>query len=253
MDVVFARQLADAVESGRRFALVTVVETTGSSPQKAGARMLVFEDGSIAGTVGGGKIEHLFMQDARQAVSDGEPRLVTYNLTEIGMACGGHMKAFVEPLGTGSRVTVFGCGHVCRALAPLLLQVGFSVNVVDDRPEWADPAAFPAGVRVRCCQFQQAMEDMAHVGQRDYVLAMTRGHDFDYEVLRFFVEKGAAYLGGMASRKKTREFKDRMLEEGVPQDAIDRMHVPVGLPIGSVTPQEIAVSVAAQMILVRKG
>lgn len=253
MNTTFAKQLSDAVASGRRFAMVTVVETSGSSPQKPGARMLVFEDGSIAGTVGGGKIEHLFRQDALTAIASDEAKLVTYDLTEIGMACGGAMNAFIEPMGAGCRVTIFGCGHVCRALAPLLLNIGFSVTVVDDRPEWADPEAFPGAVQVRCCSIEEGMTGMAQVGDKDFILCMTRGHDFDYEVLRFFVEKGQAYLGGMASRKKAKAFARQMLADGVSPEAIARMHVPVGLSISSVTPAEIAVSVAAQLIQVKNG
>jgi xanthine dehydrogenase accessory factor len=245
----FFARLAAAAAAGRPFAVVTIVETEGSSPQKPGAKMIVYPDGAIEGTVGGGNIEHRLVKEAMASLAGRQaPRLLRYDLkADAGMICGGSMTAYVEPHLGSDPVLVFGCGHVCRALVPLLVSVGFDVTVVDDRSEWADPKAFPAGIKVVC-------EDMlAHAAARaalagTYLLIVTRGHALDWKLLRIFVDRDPAYLGVMSSRGKAAELRQRLANEGVPKERIDRVHMPVGLAIGSTTPEEIAVSIAGQLI-----
>jgi len=253
MDLQFADKLRAALAAGRPFAMVTIVGTGGSSPQKPGARMLVFKDGSIEGTVGGGAIEHRIIKDTLAALAKGEAKLVKYNLKEdAGMICGGEMTAYIEPSGAGDPVAIFGCGHVCRALAPALARVGFRVTVVDDRPEWADEAGFPPGVNVVCKAFDDYLQGLDEGLEDLYVLVVTRGHKFDYSILRHFVDRNVRYLGVMASRKKAQEFLTRLEEEGVPPALAEAVHMPVGLDIGSVTPEEIAVSITGELIAVRR-
>jgi len=245
-------QLVESLARDRSFAMVTVVETTGSAPQSPGARMLVYDDGSIAGTVGGGAVEHRLIQEARQALDECRPRLVRIDLKkDVGMICGGQMEAFVEPVLSNYQVVIFGCGHVSRALAPLLAGLDFRVTVVDDRAEWADPKAFPTSVRVVCEPFEQFWGTMSRL-DRVAILVMTRSHAFDYELLEHFATAETPYLGIMASKSKAAEFREKLRGIGVSQEAIDRVWMPIGLSIGSSSPAEIAVSIAAQLIERRK-
>jgi len=253
MDLQFTDKLREALAGERPFALVTIVGTGGSSPQKPGAKMIVFGDGSIEGTVGGGAIEHKIIKDTLVALSAGEAKLVRYSLKEdAGMICGGEMTAYIEPSGAGEPVSIFGCGHVCRALAPALARVGFRVTVVDDRPEWADEAGFPPGVNVVCTSFEDYMAGLGDELDDLYVVVVTRGHAFDYSVLRHFVDRNVRYLGVMASRKKAGELRVRLAQEGVDKAVADSVLMPVGLDIGSVTVEEIAVSIAGELIAVRR-
>ncbi|MBM4352399.1 MAG: xanthine dehydrogenase accessory protein XdhC [Deltaproteobacteria bacterium] len=241
-------QLVESLSRDRPFAMVTVVETTGSAPQSPGARMLVYEDGSIVGTVGGGAVEHRLIREGREVLDDGRPRLLTFDLAkDVGMICGGRMVAFVEPMLSSFHVVIFGCGHVCRALAPLLVGLDFRVTVVDDRPEWADSSAFPSSVRVVCGPLRDYWGTLARL-DRTAVLAMTRSHAFDYELLEHFVTTSVPYVGIMASRSKAAQFRERLAAAGIPREQVDRVRMPVGIPIGGSSVAEIAVSIAAQLV-----
>ena len=253
MDLAFIETLKSALATGKPFALATIVGATGSSPQKPGAKMIVFEDRSIHGTVGGGAIEHTIIADAVEVLAAGAPLLRQYDLArDAGMVCGGGMTAFIEPMSAGDRVVLFGCGHVSRALAPLLAGLGFAVTVVDDRPEWADPAAFPASVTVACADLDPYLQGLDGPVDDLYVLSLTRGHRFDYKVLRHFIEVDRRYLGVMASKKKALEFRKALVEEGLDESLLETVHMPVGIPIGSSSPSEIAVSIAGELISVRR-
>jgi len=245
-------KLAAAFESRKKFALVTIVDTRGSAPQEPGAKMLIFEDGSIDGTVGGGALEHRLIQEAEAATKSGKTALLHIDLKkDVGMICGGGMTAFIEPMVTRQPVVIMGCGHVSRALAPLLTNLEFSVTVVDERPEWADRGAFPGEVEVVCLDLEAYCETLGDLSDMAIVV-MTRSHAFDYELLRFFVNRNPAYLGIMASRSKAGRMFDRLLEEGVDEELAKRVQMPMGIPIGSSSPAEIAVSIAAQLIKTRK-
>jgi len=253
VDLPFIEKIRAAIASGKQFTMATIVGTAGSSPQKAGAKMIVFEDGTIDGTVGGGAIEHRIIEDSIAAIAGGEPMLKRYDLKrDAGMICGGEMSAFIEPMGARERVLVFGCGHVSRALAPVLVNLDFSVTVVDDRPEWADPGAFPPAVSVVCTELEQYLGGLDEGLQDLYVLSLTRGHKFDYRILRHFIELDLPYLGIMASKKKAAEFQKALAEEGLDEPLVSAVSMPVGIPISSSTPEEIAISIAGELISVRK-
>jgi len=252
MKVEFAERLHAALRENRSAVMLTVVETRGSAPQEPGAKMLFFPDGSIEGTIGGGAVEYHLMEVGREALKSGRAGLVHIDLKQdVGMICGGGMTVFVEPLAVRPRAVLFGCGHVARALSPLLAGLDFALTVVDDRPEWADEAAFPEGTKVVCQPFQQFCTDLDALNDA-FVLVMTRSHAFDYDVLRIFVERPLSYLGVMASKSKAQELRRKLQDEAVGQEHLDRLHMPVGIPIGSQTPAEIAVSVAGELIKVRR-
>ncbi len=253
MDPKYMQSFLDALRGKEPFAQVTLIEIVGSAPQETGARMMVRSDGSIEGTVGGGALEFRLMGEATAALQDGKPRVVYLDLNDdVGMCCGGAVRAFVEPIRLATPLVVFGCGHVCRALAPLVVRLGFALTVVDDRPEWADPKAFPDGTVVVCDSLEGYCEKVSAVA-RSFVLVMTRSHSFDFQILAHFVDKNAAYLGVMASKSKSARFrKDLEKEAGISKENLDRVAMPVGISIGSQTPEEIAVSIAAQLVQKRR-
>ncbi|HEU4411500.1 MAG TPA: xanthine dehydrogenase accessory protein XdhC [Polyangiaceae bacterium] len=240
--------------AGRRFALVTVVRTGGSTPRKAGAKMVVRDDGSIEGTVGGGALELWLIDEARAAIEAGEPRLARRHLTrELAMCCGGEVEAFVDPMGRRERLVLVGGGHVNRALAPLGAALGFEVWVVDDLEEAASPERFPGATRL--VHSWQPNEWGAELGRDAYVVIATRDHAVDQGVLEQLARLGAtpAYLGVISSRAKMARFRKRLEAKGVGRDWVARVRGPIGVAIGAETPAEIAVSVAAELVAVRRG
>jgi xanthine dehydrogenase accessory factor len=250
MDVLEAA--LQAMKDGRPAALVTVVGTKGSAPREAGARMLVRADGSIVGTVGGGAVEHEVMKRALAAIEQGVPQRYAPHLGEdLGMACGGSMDLFIEPLIRPPQLVMFGAGHVAREVAPVAQRLGFQVTVVDARPEQATAERFPV-----CRLLVEPPRDHAAsmpCTLDTWVLIVTHGHAQDLEVLRALVGRPLAWIGAIASRRKIGTFFATLREEGVPEEALEAVSSPVGLDIGAQTPAEIAVSVAAEWIRVRHG
>jgi xanthine dehydrogenase accessory factor len=241
-----------AMKDGRPAALVTVVETQGSAPREAGARMLVYADGSGVGTIGGGAVEYEAQNRAMAAIEAGTPQRFTPNLAQdLGMACGGSMDIFIEPLVRPPQLIMFGAGHVAHEVAPVALRLGFQVTVVDARPEQATSARFP-GCKLRVEAPKDAADGL-RCGPDTWVLIVTHGHAQDLDVLRALVDQPTAWLGAIASKRKVAKFFAKLLEEGVPQAQLDRVSSPVGLDIGAQTPAEIAISVAAEWVRVRHG
>ena len=247
----------EALAAGRPVALVTIVRAQGSTPQRVGARMLVFEDGTVLGTIGGGCYEQDAAGKARLALSTGRTSLVRYDLNddfaeERGLVCGGQMDVFIDPLLPTPRVYVLGAGHVGRHVAALASLVGFAVTVVDDRASFADPAHFPADVHVQVAEIPDWLAS-ANVSVRDYLVVVTRGHREDLATLREAVRRQAAYVGLIGSRAKVARLYDMLEAEGVDRTSLEAVHSPIGLDIGAVTPQEIAVSIVAELVAHRRG
>lgn len=252
MRLSFVEKLSEALRRGEPFAMVTLAEVVGSAPQEPGARLLLLPDGSLHGTVGGGALEHHLIEQARQSLADGRSRCLRIDLArDVGMVCGGSVTAFVEPFARASRAVIFGAGHVCRAVAPLLVTLGFGLTVVDDRPEWASAEGFPEGTEVIARPYLEVAQEMSR-WPGAYVLVMTRGHSFDYELLRLLLPLELPYLGVMASRNKAAEFRRRLMEGGLDPATASHLRMPLGLAIGSQSPEEIAVSVAGELIQVRR-
>lgn len=242
-------QWAQAQQPSVPYALITLTEITGSVPQRVGAHLVVTLDGRQEGTVGGGALEYRLAELAREMLRlRADAHTVTMNLgPDLGMACGGRVSALLEPFGNRHPVLVYGAGHVCRALVPLLKTVEFEVTVVDDRPEWANPEAFPEGVKVLRTDPVQHAVQAANLGDVR-VLVMTRGHEFDFSLVAALLPKAPLYLGVMASKTKKHAFQKKLEEAGIVVENHPNLFMPVGLPIGSQTPAEIAVSIAGQLI-----
>ena len=247
----------DALERGEAAALVTIVSTTGSTPQRNGAKMLVFADGRTVGTIGGGCYENDAFGKAREAIANRTPQLVHYELSddfaqETGLICGGQMDVYIEPIEPSAELYVIGAGHVGFHLARLAHDVGFRVHVVDDREKFANVDRFPTAVEI-VVEDIPAWIGRANLPPHAYAVIVTRGHTNDLEALRALAPRDLRYLGLIGSRAKVARIYDALVEDRMPAERLQRVHAPIGLDIGAVTPQEIAVSILAELIAVKHG
>jgi len=253
---VFAA-LADALRRGEDVALVTIVGARGSTPQRVGAKMLVYGDGRTVGTIGGGCYENDAFWKAREALSSHRALTVKYELSddfaeESGLICGGQMEVFIEPVEPAPDVYVFGAGHVGAHLARMAHDTGFRVHLVDDRQKFADATLFPEGVAVEAADIPGWLA--AHpLPPSAYAVIVTRGHRHDLDALRALAGQRLRYVGLIGSRAKVRRLFDALVAEGTAPGALAAVHAPIGLDIGAITPQEIAVAILAELIAVRRG
>jgi xanthine dehydrogenase accessory factor len=249
--------VADALERGEPAALVTIVSTTGSTPQRVGAKMLVFGDGRIVGTIGGGCYENDAFGKAREAILSRKPQLLHYELSddfaqETGLICGGQMDVYIEPIEPAPELYIVGAGHVGFHLARLAHDVGFRVHVIDDREKFANAERFPTAEEIVVDDIP-AWIARAPIGAHAYAVIVTRGHTNDLEALRALAPRDLRYLGLIGSRAKVARIYDALTSDNVAADMLERVHAPIGLDIGAVTPQEIAVSILAELIAVKHG
>jgi xanthine dehydrogenase accessory factor len=253
---VFAA-VTDALDRGEPAALVTIVSTLGSTPQRVGAKMLVFGDGRIVGTIGGGCYENDAFWKAREAITHRRPQLVHYELSddfaqETGLICGGQMDVYIEPIEPSPELYIVGAGHVGFHLAKLANDVGFRVHVVDDREKFANRERFPHAAEVLAEDIPSWLA-RTRLPPHAYVVIVTRGHTNDLEALRALAPRDLRYLGLIGSRAKVARIYDALTADQMPADVLKQVHAPIGLDIGAVTPQEIAVSILAELIAVKHG
>jgi xanthine dehydrogenase accessory factor len=249
--------LADALRRGEPAALVTIVRTQGSTPQRVGAKMLVFGDGRMVGTIGGGCYENDAFWKAREIIGKGRPAIVHYELTddvaeESGLICGGQMDVFIEPIEPAPRLYLVGAGHVSYHLARVASQAGFRVTVLDDREKFASRERFPDADEIIVESIPEWLH-RAEIQPNAYVVILTRGHKHDLDALRALAARDLRYLGLIGSRAKVARLYEALLGESMPAECLDRIHAPVGLDIGAITPAEIAVAIAAEMIAMKYG
>jgi xanthine dehydrogenase accessory factor len=247
---------AEALAHGESVALVTVVRAQGSTPQRAGAKMLVWADGRTVGTIGGGCYENDAFWKAREAINTGRPSLLHYELNddfaqENGLICGGRMDVHIDPLAPSPRLFIIGAGHVGLHLAKAAAEVGFRIHVVDDREKFANTERFP-GADVVVEPIPEWLH-RAEVPAASYVVIVTRGHQHDLDAMRALAARDLKYLGLIGSRAKVARICDALLAEGMPSECLQRVHAPIGLEIGAVTPAEIAISILAELIAVSRG
>lgn len=251
------RELQEAFNSRKPFVLCTVVEVDGSSPGKSGQRMIVFENGSTAGTVGGGINEERTRKAALALFPErGGTQLLSYDLAneiESGEpVCGGNVKIFLEYMADRNRIVIFGGGHIGFALARLAAQMRFHVALVDDRPEYADPSRFPEIEHVICRPYPGSVAAIG-VEATDAVVIVTPGHLHDLVVLEQAVASPAEYVGMIGSARKVAEMKKSILASGVDTKRVESVFAPIGIHLGSTTPEEIALEILAQIVAFRNG
>jgi len=241
---------------GRRGAVATIVNVRGSIPSYKTAKMLVRDDGSIFGTIGGGCVEADVWQAAREVMEREKPRTLTFNLNQdpkydTGLVCGGTLDIFIEPVLPQAMLYIFGAGHVAHALYNTSQAAGFDTIIIDDRELYANRQRFPEAREVIAEAFDQAMARLSPTDS-EFVVIVTRGHRDDMRVLRWAVQTPARYIGMIGSKRKTVTLFRELQQEGLAANLFDRVYAPVGLDIGAVTPEEIAISITAQLIAIRR-
>lgn len=257
MDIIYERALALS-GAGRSFTLVTIIESDGSTPRKIGAKMIVLEDGSVIGTIGGGPLEYNCAKIAVDALASGKCRKERFELSDLGLACGGSVEAFFEPHAARDRVVIFGGGHIAYQLSPLLNSIDFRTAIVEDRPEYLERDRFEGceKVLVPGYDFAGLESGCARLGlkESDYVVIITRGHELsDGRVLDYLMSMPFAfrYVGMIGSKNKVFECMKGLIENGRPREKLAAVFAPVGLDIGGETPAEIAISIVAQILSVK--
>ena len=254
---VFAA-LNEALQRGHEVALVTIVSSTGSTPQRVGAKMLVYADGRTVGTIGGGCYENEAFWKAREAITTRKPLKLKFDLNddfaqETGLVCGGQMEVFVEPVEPSPELYVFGAGHVGYFVGKMAHEVGFHVHVVDDREKFANTERFGEGIQVVVDHIPTWLETHP-LPPTAYAVVVTRGHTHDLDAMRVLAgAKSLRYVGLIGSKAKVKRIFDALMDEGTSADALKGIHAPIGLDIGAITPQEIAVSIVAELIAVKHG
>ncbi len=244
-------------KDGRRGAVATIVNVRGSIPSFKTAKMLVRDDGSIVGTIGGGCVEAEVWQAAREVMESERPRTLTFDLNndpkyDTGLVCGGTLEVFVEPILPPAELYIFGAGHVGASLYKVAQILGFDVTVVDDRDTYANRERFPHAHQVIAEDFEKAFAQLAP-SESSYIVIVTRGHREDMRVLRWAVQTPAGYIGMIGSKRKTIKIFEELQKEGVPAKLFERVHAPIGLDIGAITPEEIAISITAELIAKRRN
>ena len=243
-------------KDGRRGAVATIVNVRGSIPSFKTAKMLVRDDGSIVGTIGGGCVEAEVWQAAREVMESERPRTLTFDLNQdpkydTGLVCGGTLEIFVEPILPPADLYIFGAGHVAASLYKVARIAGFDITVIDDREAYASRERFPDAQQVIAEDFDKAATQLAP-SESSYIVIVTRGHRDDMRMLRWAVQTPARYVGMIGSKRKTITIFKELQAEGLPAHLFDRVHAPVGLDIGAITPEEIAVSITAELIAKRR-
>jgi xanthine dehydrogenase accessory factor len=242
--------------AGQRGALATIVHTNGSIPSYESSRMLVGEDGTIAGTIGGGCVEADVWAAAREVMEREAPRKMVFNLNheasyDNGLICGGTLEVFVEPILPQPIAYLFGGGHVSMAVAKSASTAGFGIVVIDDREQFANRERFPMADRV-ITSFEEAFTQI-RPNASSYLIIVTRGHKQDMRVLSWAVRTDARYIGMIGSKRKVLSTYKALEAEGFGPEEFERVFAPMGVDIGALSPEEIAVSVTAELVAVRRN
>ncbi len=253
---IFA-EIARLRKEGRKAALATIIQVQGSIPSYESSKILIRDDGSMVGTVGGGCVEAEVWSVAQDVMREEKPRRLHFNLNtqpeyDNGLICGGSLDIFVEPILATPTAYIFGGGHVSLYLAKVASVAGFDVVVLDDRPAFANKERFPDASETHAGPWEEVFPKL-RISEFSYLVLVTRGHKGDLTCLRWALSTSARYIGMIGSKRKFIEIAKVLQNEGLPPEKIERVHSPVGLDIGALTPEEIAVAIVAEMIAVRRN
>ncbi|MBN1934214.1 MAG: XdhC family protein [Anaerolineae bacterium] len=248
--------VSEASEQGHSVAMATVVQVQGSTPREVGAKMLIYADGRIAGTVGGGKMEAVVIEKAIEALRQGQSQMAHFDLIEpaegdVGI-CGGTADVFIDAIVPRPALLIVGGGHVAQPTAEIGAMCGFGVTVIDDREEMVAQERFPHADRRLTGDIVETLKSIS-IAPNTHIVIVTRGHAYDEDALRAVIDSPAAYVGMIGSRRKAATIFDHLRADGIDEARIARVHSPIGLNIGSQTPAEIAVSILAEIIMLRRG
>jgi xanthine dehydrogenase accessory factor len=251
------RALAELEEIGGAGALCTIIKSRGSVPRHVGSKMLVYADGNFIGTVGGGEVENRVIKEALEALKEGKNRLLSYSMVnpkegDPGI-CGGQLEVYVEPVLSRPLLVVIGAGHVGIAVSHLASWLGFRVAVSDDRPEWCNPELHPDADEFYPVPMEELLDHL-NITPNTYLVLTTRGVNIDAVGLPKLLKTPAAYLGIIGSKRRWITTRKRIMEETeLTEVELDQIYSPIGLEINAETPEEIAVSIMAEIIMLRKG
>lgn len=243
--------------AGHKGAVATIVNVRGSIPSFKSAKMLVRDDGTIAGTIGGGCVEAEVWQAAREVIASERPRTLTFDLNQdpkydTGLVCGGTLEIFIEPVLPTPLLYIFGAGHVGHELSKAATRAGFDVIITDDRETYANRERFPEAAEIIARDFDEGLAGITPT-ESSYIVIVTRGHRDDMRVLRWAVQTQARYIGMVGSKRKAITVFRELVKEGLKPELFKRVHSPVGLDIGAITPEEIAISIVAELIGIRRN
>jgi xanthine dehydrogenase accessory factor len=242
---------------GQKCAIATIVQVRGSIPSYESAKLLVREDGSMIGTIGGGCVEAEVWNAAREVMETEKPRHLSFNLGQDaaydnGLICGGQLDVFVEPVLPSPRAFIFGAGHISKSLSKVLAMAGFSTTVIDDREAFANRERFPEADEVISGDYEEIFPKLL-INESSYIVIVTRGHRDDMRVLRWAAGTPARYIAMIGSKRKVISVIKELENEGIPRQAMERIFAPMGFEIGAISPEEISISVAAEMIAMRRN
>ncbi len=242
---------------GQKCALATIVQVNGSIPSYESAKLLVREDGSMVGTIGGGCVEAEVWNAAREVMETERPKHLNFSLgqdaaDDSGLICGGQLSVFVEPVVPLPRVFIFGAGHISKSLSKVAAMAGFDSVIVDNRAQFASRERFPEAVEVYAEEYDEIFPKLS-IRDTSYVVIVTRGHRDDMGVLRHAVNTQARYIAMIGSKRKVLSVVKELEKDGIPHAAFERIFAPMGFDIGAITPEEIAIAVVAEMIAVRRN
>jgi xanthine dehydrogenase accessory factor len=242
---------------GQKCALATIVQVRGSIPSFESAKLLVREDGSMVGTIGGGCVEAEVWNAAREVIQTSKPRHMSFSLGQDaaydnGLICGGQLDVFVECITPQPAALIFGGGHISKSLAKVLDLAGFRVSVIDNREAYANRERFPEAAEVHAEEYEDLYPKLT-VTESSFIVIVTRGHRDDMRVLKWAVTTNARYISMIGSKRKVISVIKELEKDGLSSEAFDRIYAPMGFEIGAVSPEEIAISVAAEMIAVRRN
>ena len=250
------QELVNIAASGERAVLATVISSRGSVPRKAGTKMIIKGDGTLVGSIGGGNVEQAVQEKALAVMKSGEAQMVHFDLSgkgeEAWMICGGQLDVFLEPILPAETLYLFGAGHLSQSTAAVAKMLGLRVVVIDPRPEYNNIDRLPGADSLVVEEYDNAFSKL-NVDENSYIVIYTPGHVSDEKCLQFAVGTAARYVGMIGSKKKVKEIKERLRKKGVSQQQLDEIRAPIGLEINAQTPEEIAISILAEITKVRRS
>jgi xanthine dehydrogenase accessory factor len=247
----FFEKIVELKKSGEPAAFAIVIKIEGSTPRKTGAKMVVLKDGKTVGTLGGGDLEKRVIEEATNAIQQGQPRISSFTLDiekgKLDMMCGGKLDVYIEPILPDEKLIIFGAGHITRSLAPLMRGAGFQVSVVEDNPDLLQKDKFPETENLILTDMEQFARDLSS-DPGTYIVLLSRGFSRDKAILTQLIQKDFKYIGMIGSLRKINTMREDLQKEGIPEEVFSKLKAPIGLDIGAETPEEIAISVAAEII-----
>jgi len=250
------RALADLESQGNRGVLCTIVKSQGSTPRKEGSKMLVYPDGNIVGSVGGGEVEGRIIQEALDVIESGETKILPYELVDPERGdpgvCGGSFEVFLEPLVPASTLVVVGGGHVGQAVVHLADWLGYRVVLTDDRKEFCNPEVAPGAAEYHPCLLKE-IPDVVDFSPHTTVVLATRSMEIDVSGLPEVLKQPHQYVGVISSRRRWKLTEEKLKEQGVSEEDLSKVYAPIGLDLNAETPEEIAVSIMSEVIMVQRG